>query len=105
MAQGKVLTRAYRYVPQENIWDMRWIPEDDVIGEYPFNYDERKSAMDIAQQVANEIVGKLKSQYEGLGVDPNPQVAALWGGDIVGAEVYYQSLTGMMKISARMRIQ
>ena len=104
MRNATVLTRAYRFCPKNDIWDLQWVPEDDVIGNYSYSYDETMSNVDKAKALASAVVKKLNSEYSIMGYNPDPSAAILYGDGVIGVEVYYHGLNDMMKISARMMI-
>lgn len=104
MRDGIVLTRAYRFCPKSDIWELQWVPEDAVIGEYSYSYDETAPIVDMAKTLAAAVVNKLASEYSRIGYNPNPRAVIIYGDDVIGAEVYYYGLSDIMKISARMNL-
>ena len=109
MVNSTIHTRALKYIPTPTIFEEQWILEDTHTGQYKFSYDANKKKLEIANDVADFVKNKLKTDYKPMGYDPYPQAALIYGGafgfEYVGADVYYHGLNGTMKISARMRIK
>ena len=101
MQMCKVLTKAFTFTASSTLWELRWIAEEELPRIYDWQYDETKPPFENANRLADDLMNKLVRDYSVIGVDPNPKLVPIWGGDEIGVEMYYRNQEGLKRISAR----
>ena len=99
---GYVSTMAFVLNPKDKDCSSHWISENESPRKYEWTYNETLTNRENAAILADAVISKLNADYKVTQFDIQARAVPIWGNELFGAEVFYQSQKGTMRISARL---